>query len=211
VKLSELMTKDVAVCRLDSTLESAANLFWSGDVGILPVVDAEGRVLGMVTDRDVCLSGFFRGRPLHEIAVGEAMSSTVVSCRATDSLEDALEKMTSARVRRLPIVDAKGQLEGMIGLMDVVHTLSAKKLTLKAAKGLLETLGAIGSPHGTVVKGAAPVELKPAAKAPAKTAAKGKQPAKAVAKSTTKAAKTAKTAKPSKAKPALGGKAPRKV
>ena len=64
MKLSELMTKDVAVCLLDSTLESAANLFWSGDVGVLPVVDKDARVLGMLTDRDVCLSGFFRGRPL---------------------------------------------------------------------------------------------------------------------------------------------------
>ena len=196
MKLSELMTRDVAICRLDSTLESAANLFWSGDVGVLPVVDVEGRVAGMLTDRDVCLSGFFRGRLLGEIAVSEAMSTSVTSCLTTESLEDALAKMTDAKVRRLPIVDAEGLLKGMVGLMDVVRALTESKLTLKGAKGLLDTLCAIGLPHGASAKTDKPVELKPVSKSKTVTPVAAKSTAKRV--DTVAAAATTKV--PAKAK-----------
>ena len=209
MKLSELMTRDVAICRLDSTLESAANLFWSGDVGVLPVVDVEGHVAGMLTDRDACLSGFFRGRLLSEISVSEAMSTSVTSCLATESLEDALAKMTDAKVRRLPIVDAKGQLEGMVGLMDVVRALTESKLTLNAAKGLLDTLCAIGLPHGVSAKADEPVELKPASKSTTRKPEAAKATDKSVvpvaAASTKASAKAA--AKPTKRKAPAPAKA----
>jgi len=207
------MTRDVAVCRLDSSLESAANLFWSGDVGVLPVVDVEGHVAGMLTDRDACLSGFFRGRPLSEIAVSEAMSTSVTSCLATESLEDALAKMTDAKVRRLPIVDAEGQLEGMIGLMDVVRALTESKLTLKAAKGLLDTLCAIGLPHGISAKTEKPVELERASNSATKKPAAAKTTAKSVVPVAAAPAKAPKkepakaAAKPAKKKATVPAKA----
>ncbi len=211
------MERDVTSCRMGESLESAANLFWSKDIGALPVVDATDSVVGMLTDRDVCLSGFFRGRMLKEIAIGEAMSETVTSCRASDSIEQAAQRMAEARVRRLPVLDKEGRLEGMVGWTDLVRAATKTKLTLKAAKLVLDALGAIATPHGTELKVAAPTELVPhpkekAEKAPAKGGVPPvvvETPKRATSKKVVRKAAVKSTSKPSVGKSAAPAKAPK--
>ena len=175
MKISEMMTREVTVCRLDENLETAANLFWSQDVGILPVIDSRVRVVGLLTDRDVCLAAMFRARALREIPVGETMSERVVSCHIDDTLESAAEKMAEAKVRRLVVLDSEGRLEGIVALADLARVTAANKLTLKSAKVVLSTLCAISQAHG--VKGEAAEALKPkATTAKLKAAQKGAVP-----------------------------------
>ncbi|HVS11206.1 MAG TPA: CBS domain-containing protein, partial [Planctomycetota bacterium] len=80
MKVEQLMTRDVKACAPQDSLSRAAQLLWESDIGALPVVDSEGRVVGMVTDRDVCMAAYFKGRPLAEIRVDETMARKVYSC-----------------------------------------------------------------------------------------------------------------------------------
>lgn len=94
---------------------------WEHDCGAVPVVDAERRPCGMITDRDVCMGAYTRGLPLHALRVSEVMSRHVHSCSVEDSLQRAIGTMVEARVRRMPVVAADGRLVGLLSLGDVVR------------------------------------------------------------------------------------------
>jgi CBS-domain-containing membrane protein len=116
----EIMTTNVRSCRADRTLVAAAAAMHWGDCRFLPVVDADGRPVGVVTDGDICLIGTSDQRPLRDIPVSEAMSRAVVTCRPEDSVDKVLETMKQWRIRHLPVVDGKGRLVGVVSLTDVI-------------------------------------------------------------------------------------------
>jgi CBS domain-containing protein len=107
MKVEQLMTKQVVYCAPADTLERAARLMWDGDCGCLPVCAENGasRVIGVITDRDICMSAMFQAKPLRDLAVSEAMAKQVVTCHPQDALADVEKIMREARVRRLPVVD----------------------------------------------------------------------------------------------------------
>jgi CBS domain-containing protein len=117
------MTKQVATCKPDDTLEHAARLMWDRDCGCLPVCVDNGvnRVTGVITDRDICMSALFQGKPLGQLHVADAMSKQVRVCRPADSTFDAEQTMREARIRRLPVVDEQGAIAGMITLADLAR------------------------------------------------------------------------------------------
>jgi CBS-domain-containing membrane protein len=88
----------------------------------LPVVDREGRLVGMITDRDICMCMALatRARLASKITVGEVMSGHVPTCGQEDSLRRALEIMREEQLRRLPVVDSNGVLCGTITVNDVI-------------------------------------------------------------------------------------------
>src|SRR5262245_18910790 len=110
MKVSEIMSSPVLTCTPDTWLSQAARLMASGNRGILPVVDSDGRVQGIITDRDVCLGIAISNRSPRAIRVHEVMSRTVFALRADDDLPTSLGKLSQARVRRMPVLDASGQL-----------------------------------------------------------------------------------------------------
>jgi CBS domain-containing protein len=116
----EVMTTDVRSCRADRTLVAAAAAMHWGDCRFLPVVDDDGRPIGVITDGDICLIGTSDQRPLRSILVSEAMSRAVATCRPEDSVHEALETMKRKRIRHLPVVDGQGRLVGVVSLTDVV-------------------------------------------------------------------------------------------
>lgn len=121
MRVEKLMTKQVTTCGADDTLDRAARLMWDHDCGCLPVCDGVNRVLSMITDRDICMSALFQGKPLRELRVSDAMAKKVRVCRAGDSLVDAERTMREAQIRRLPVVDEQGALAGMITLADLAR------------------------------------------------------------------------------------------
>lgn len=122
MKVQHVMTKDARCCRPEDDLAAAARLLWTGDCGVLPIVVGEGRrVVGMLTDRDVCMAAWTQGRPLSEIPVEVAMAQEVVTCRADDDVSEVLERLRTRHVRRLPVVDDAGQLLGIISLVDIAR------------------------------------------------------------------------------------------
>jgi CBS domain-containing protein len=92
---------------------------WEGDCGCVPVVDQDGRVVGMLTDRDVCMAAYTQGKPLTDVRVESAMAKQVHSCRPDDAVATAERTMRERQVRRLPVIDAKGRLVGLLSLNDI--------------------------------------------------------------------------------------------
>jgi CBS domain-containing protein len=119
---------------------------WEYDCGLVPVVNDDGRLAGVVTDRDICMAAYTQGQPLHAIPVTTAMASNVLVGRADEAIEDAERSMRDAQIRRLPIVDEAGRPEGVLSLNDIARaTARTKKSTLD--RELVATLAAICEPR----------------------------------------------------------------
>lgn len=144
MQVSDLMQRDVVTCLERDTLERAAQLMWETDVGCLPVVDADGRVIGVLTDRDVCMAGFLQGCPFRSIAVSSAMAKEVVTCKARDDLRDVEYLMRHRQIRRVPVVDETNTLIGMISLNDLARAAYAGRLP---SAEVASTLSAISHPR----------------------------------------------------------------
>jgi CBS domain-containing protein len=117
------MTRGSLSCRHDDSLNEAAARMWEGDCGALPVLDEDGHVVGVITDRDVCMAAFTTGQALANLPVARAMSTQVATIEASASLADALHVLRSRRIRRLPVVDAQQCLVGMLSLADLARAL----------------------------------------------------------------------------------------
>jgi CBS domain-containing protein len=129
MQVQQLMTKQVKYCSPSDTLERAAQLMWDGDCGALPVCSGNGanRVVGMITDRDICMSALFQGKPLRELQVSGAMAKQLLTCHPGDAISDVEKTMREARIRRLPVVDEQGGLLGIIGLADLAREASRER------------------------------------------------------------------------------------
>ncbi len=118
MKIAELMTMDVASCSPGDSLTRAAQLMWEHDCGCVPVVDG-GKVVGMITDRDICMSTMMQGKAPAQLRVDQAMSHEVFSCAPDDSVDQASKVMQQKQVRRLPVLDGTGKLVGIVSLNDL--------------------------------------------------------------------------------------------
>jgi CBS domain-containing protein len=118
------MTPEPVVCRPEDSLDTAASRMRDGDCGCLPVVDADGRVVGMVTDRDICMTALTTAATLAEVRVARAMTRHVATTRPLDSLEDAEYTMRQHQVRRLPVVDDRARVIGMLSCHDLLRSVA---------------------------------------------------------------------------------------
>ena len=124
MKVRDLMTKEVKYCRPDANLAAASALMWTNDCGVLPVVE-DGKLTGIITDRDICIALGTKNRRAAEVRVGEVASQNVETCSADEEVHSALATMRRAKVRRLPVVD-DGKLEGILALNDFVEAVDRK-------------------------------------------------------------------------------------
>jgi CBS domain-containing protein len=120
MKVQDIMTADVETCGPASDLGHAATIMWKRDCGSVPVVDNERKVVGMITDRDICMAVSTRNKLASQIKVSEVISGKVYACAPDDDVRAALETMQSAQLRRLPVVDNDGTLHGILSINDVV-------------------------------------------------------------------------------------------
>jgi CBS-domain-containing membrane protein len=134
MKVRDLMTSDVQYCGPDSNLAAAAKMMWDSDCGALPVLSREGRVIGVLTDRDICMAAATKNRPPSELTAWETISGKAYTCQPSDDIHTALALMQRERVRRLPVVDDDGVLQGIIAMNDCV--LKAEPTTGKKAPDL---------------------------------------------------------------------------
>jgi CBS-domain-containing membrane protein len=119
MKVRALMSSPAHTVRSTDSLAEAARLLWENDCGMLPVVDAAGKVSAAITDRDICMGAYTRGRALAELRVGDSMSRSVVTCHAEDEVPAAVRLMVQHQLHRLPVVDAHGQPCGVLSLNDL--------------------------------------------------------------------------------------------
>ena len=145
MKVSKLMHRDVVTCRTVDSLDCAAQLMWDHDVGCVPVLDENGRVAGMITDRDVCMAAYTRGAPLRAIPVASTMSREVYSCGPDDDLGSAEREMSRRQVRRMPVLDEKGQPIGILSLNDIAR--ASQGANSVSNSEVAKTLAAISTPR----------------------------------------------------------------
>jgi CBS domain-containing protein len=159
MNVGDLMTRDVRSCAASATLNDAAQVMWEGDCGCVPVVEADGTVVGMITDRDICMAAYTQGRNLMHMTVGSAASKNVVTIGQDESLRRADELMRGAQVRRLPVVDSAGHLVGLLSLSDLAR--HAPDLGDRVQELLVGALAAICQPRPLNAEGGqAGTELK---------------------------------------------------
>ena len=126
MKISEIMSKNPRSVSPDAPVSEAAQLMKEEDVGLVPVVErvggaeTRGRLVGVVTDRDIAIRAVAEGRAA-DAHVSEIMSGGVKTCSPDDSVESAMELMGREQVRRLPIVDERGALVGVVAQADLAR------------------------------------------------------------------------------------------
>jgi CBS-domain-containing membrane protein len=148
--VEDLMTRDVGACRPADSLADAAALMWRFDCGAVPVAGEDGAVVGMLTDRDICMALATRRAYASDVRVEEVMSRDVVSCTPEDDAEEALELMRQRQLRRLPVVDGHGRLAGILSVADVLRRTRKVGGRRRVKLGeTLATLKAIVRPHGS--------------------------------------------------------------
>jgi CBS domain-containing protein len=146
--VENVMTREVEGCRAEDTLAAAASVMWRKDCGVVPVVDEERRIVGMLTDRDICMALATRPQTASEVSVGDVMSREVRSCNAVDAIQDALEIMRGEQLRRLPVVDGEGRLAGILSVSDIVrHSERGKSKRHISHREAMSVLKAICRPH----------------------------------------------------------------
>lgn len=150
MRVEQLMSKPAITCGKDGTLNTAARLMWDHDCGAVPVVGDEGTVVGVVTDRDICMAAYTQGKPLKAIPVSQAMAGRVVACPPDQSIDEAERLMAEKGIRRLPVVDADGHPVGLLSINDVARNAAASRAGNRAQQEVAKTLAAICQPrpHG---------------------------------------------------------------
>ncbi|HTT23339.1 MAG TPA: CBS domain-containing protein [Candidatus Sulfotelmatobacter sp.] len=150
MKVKDVMMRTAASCSGEMNLGAAVKILWDRNCGILPVVDAGQQVIGVITDRDICIALGTRNRLPGEITVGEVASSRLVACRPDDDIRLALASMAEAKVRRLPVLAADGKLEGILSMDDIVihsETRGVKATSELSYDDVVETLKAVYRPY----------------------------------------------------------------
>ena len=145
MKIQEIMTKDPSFVTPDATVREAAQVMKREDVGIVPVVDGqnEKRLIGLVTDRDIAIRCIADGKD-GTCRVRDVMSSDdLATCSQTDDVENVMSAMRTEKVRRIPIVDERGSLVGIVSQADVL----TKTRDMSRAGETVEEISEPGGPH----------------------------------------------------------------
>jgi CBS domain-containing protein len=119
MKCKDIMTRNPTTCAATATAQAAALIMSEEDVGVVPVVDEQDRLMGVVTDRDLCLDVIAGGKNPQEIRIREVLHADLVTCRPEDDIERCLEQMKSHQIRRIPITDEDGRCVGIISQGDI--------------------------------------------------------------------------------------------
>src|SRR3954471_16822216 len=120
MKVKEVMTSDARAIWFTESLAHAAKEMWKNDCGVLPIIKDGRKVVGMITDRDICMATAMRDRNPSGISVEEVMNPIVYAAEAEEEVEQALQTMRDHKIRRLPVLNLQGELEGIVSMNDIV-------------------------------------------------------------------------------------------
>ena len=120
MKVKDVMTPDAKAIWITESLADAAKEMWENDCGALPIIKDGRKVVGMITDRDICMAGAMRECSLSQISVGEIMNKSVYAAGPDEDIERALQTMREHKIRRLPVLNLEGELEGIVSMNDIV-------------------------------------------------------------------------------------------
>jgi CBS domain-containing protein len=118
---ADVMTRNVITVHPHDSIEQAARLMGECDCGALPVIDDRGRLIGMLTDRDIVVRVTGRGLNPRQARVVDSMTNQTFSCHANDSIHDCMEQMSRHQIRRMPIVRDDNRLVGIVSQADLAR------------------------------------------------------------------------------------------
>ena len=143
------MKTDVGACSTEDNLMKTAEIMRLRDCGVVPVIDGGKKVVGMLTDRDICLAIASRNRKASDVKAADLLKGKAITCFAEDDLESALRKMRKYQIKRLAVVDKSNELAGILTVSDVLLAVRKDK-DLK--KKIYATLRAIAQPKPIVLQ-----------------------------------------------------------
>ena len=156
MNVGQLMTRQIRTCRPEDSLNDAARIMWEEDCGCVPVVQDDERehprLVGIVTDRDVCMAAYTQGKPLASIPVASVMERDLATCVAADPITVALNVLRTRRLHRLPVVEHDAELVGMLSLADIAreskHPAHRSAREAVTAESVGDTVAVICEPRG---------------------------------------------------------------
>jgi len=149
--VQDLMHDNIQCCHTATNLEAVAHQMWDNDCGAIPIVDNNGKPIGIITDRDIAMGSSINHRPLWELSAGDIVNGRpVFCCRADDDIETLLNVMREHQVRRVPVTDENGLLCGMVSSGDIIR--SAQKRATRGREKIsydqvVSTLKDISQPY----------------------------------------------------------------
>jgi len=127
MKVKDVMKTDVGFCTTEDSLMKCADIMRLRDCGVVPVVDEDEKVVGMLTDRDLCLAIVARNRKASDVLCKELINRRAVVCSGDDKLENALRKMRKYQIKRLAAVGKDGKLTGILSITDIMFSVRKNK------------------------------------------------------------------------------------
>jgi CBS domain-containing protein len=147
MRIRELMNKPAVTCSPGDSLRVAAQAMLEHDCGAVPVADGDGRLVGIITDRDICMAAYTRKEAPELLRVADVMAKRVSSCHADDSSEVAEGMMRDKQIRRIPIVDDDNRPVGMLSQSDLARNAASAPRRNTVEKHFIHTMAAISQPR----------------------------------------------------------------
>ena len=141
MKAREILSAPAHTCDPDTDLATVARIMWDHDCGLVVVVEESGAVVGVVTDRDICIATSTRRLLPEQISAAQVMTSPVRACLSDDNVKDVLATMKQFQIRRVPVIDAGGRLLGVISMNDIVRVSHERREP--SASEVVTTLAAV--------------------------------------------------------------------
>src|ERR1700693_2017327 len=140
--VKDLMTRNVTSCRPENNLAELAEMMWNERCGAVPILDGSRRVMGIITDRDICISLGTRNIRASEVLGRDVSPPGFISCNPDNDVRDALRTMATQEVGRLPVVDEAGQLVGILSIDDIIFRAGGGRSGL-SDREIIDTLRAM--------------------------------------------------------------------
>jgi CBS domain-containing protein len=148
MRVDDIMTKPVLTCWSQETLNIAAHKMWEADCGSIAVVNDEGKLVGMITDRDIFMAGLLQNQPLGDIPIHLAMARHVYAVEPHQAVEDVERLMAVHQVRRIPVVGGDGKPIGIVSINDLAREAAKPQSHLRGGlTRLVQTLAVICEPR----------------------------------------------------------------
>lgn len=148
MRVQDLMSHPAIICNVNDDLNVPAKLMWEHDCGTIAVVREDGKLAGMITDRDICMAAYTQGRPLGEILVNAVMAKHVIAAEADQKLGEVEALMADNQVRRIPVIDSDRKPVGVLSLNDLaIESVQPDTRMKNGPSKIAHTLAAICQPR----------------------------------------------------------------
>jgi CBS domain-containing protein len=159
MRIRQIMNKPVVSCRPSDTLSVAAQAMWDHDCGAVPVAGDDGRLVGIITDRDICMATYTKNRAPQTISVADVMAKRVTSCQADESADVAEGMMRDKQIRRVPIVDDNNHPIGMLSQSDLARNAASAPRRNTVEKHYIHPRAAISQPRLRAIEVSPPAKV----------------------------------------------------